>query len=271
MGVPRVARLTVYPIKSLDGKAIETAHFTPTGGFMGDRTYALFDADGAYVNGKAERRLHRIRTGFDLDTHEVRLRAVTDSIGDAAAFSLPEELVGLAAWFTDYLGYEVEVRRDLRGGFPDDTVNAGPTVISTATIETVAGWFEDVSVDEMRRRLRASVEVAGVPAFWEDRLVTDEGEHVEFRIGDVLLHGANPCQRCIVPARDPDTGEETPNFRERFLEGRRETRPDWTDSDRFDHDYRVMVNTRVPDPTGTITVGDRVEILGTVSAPADVD
>lgn len=88
---------------------------------------------------------------------------------------------------------------------------------------------------------------------------------VRFRIGDTILEGVNPCRRCVVPARDPDTGDETPGFRERFIEQRRETKPDWTDSDRFDSDYRVMVNTRVLDEEASLTVGDSVEILDTRS------
>lgn len=136
-----------------------------------------------------------------------------------------------------------------------------PTVISTATIEAVADWYDDVTPGEMRRRLRASVEVGGVPAFWEDGLFADDGEAVRFRIGEVVIHGIRPCQRCIVPARDPNTGEETPGFRERFVQRRRATRPAWTDGERFEHDYSLMVNTRVPNPMGEISVGDPVEIL----------
>lgn len=39
-------------------------------------------------------------------------------------------------------------------------------------------------------------------------------------------------------------------------------KPVWTDSDRFDHDYRVVVNTSIPDEGRPIRVDDPVEILG---------
>lgn len=263
MSGPRLARLTVYPVKSLDGKSVPSAVFSGTGGLVDDRVYAIVDGDGQYVNGKAEPKVHRIRAGFDLDTHRLCVRDVDDPASEARSFSLPEDSTGASDWFGDYFGYPVSLRREPDGGFPDDTSNPGPTVISTATIRTVASWFDDITPDEMRRRFRANLEVGGVPAFWEDRLFGDHGEVVRFRIGDKVLDGVSPCLRCIVPARDPDTGEETPGFRDRFIDRRRETRPDWTDSDRFDSDYRVMVNTRVPDPHGRIDVGDPVEILGT--------
>lgn len=263
MPVPRLVRLTVYPVKSLDGKSVQSATFTAQGGLVDDRIYALVDDSGDYVNGKAEPMVHRIRSGFDLDRHRLCVRDVEEPPSAAVSFALPGESSAAGDWFGNYLGYPVSLRREPMGGFPDDTTNPGPTVLSTATIETIASWYDDVTTDEMRRRLRANVEVGGVPAFWEDRLFADRGEVVRFHLGDAVLEGVNPCRRCIVPARDPDTGEETPQFRERFVAQRRATKPEWTDSDRFDSDYRVMVNTRVPEPDATLNVGEPVEILDT--------
>lgn len=263
MSGPRLARLTVYPLKSLDGKSVSSARFAGPGGLADDRIYALVDEDGEYVNGKAEPAVHRLRSGFALDSHRLTIRDVDDFPSNARSFTLPEDFPAAEDWFGTYFGYPVTLQREPLGGFPDDTTHPGPSVISTATLETVASWYDEISTDEMRRRLRANVEIDGVPAFWEDRLFADHGEVVRFRIGDTILDGVNPCRRCIVPARDPDTGDETPGFRERFIEQRRETKPDWTDSDRFDSDYRVMVNTRVLDKEASLTVGDSVEILDT--------
>lgn len=165
----------------------------------------------------------------------------------------------LAEYLTGHFDFPVEVARD-EVGMPDDTENPGPTVISTATVETVASWF-DLGTESVRRRFRASLEIEDVPAFWEDRLVSDYGRIVDFSIGNVRFSGVNPCQRCVVPSRDPDTGEELANFRERFIEKREETLPTWTDSDRFDHPFRLMVNTRVSEG-GEIRVGDPVAIRG---------
>ena len=144
--------------------------------------------------------------------------------------------------------------------YPDDTALSGPTVISTATIEEVASWYEGITAEGVRRRLRANLEVDGVPAFWEDQLISDHDHGVAFDVGDVRFTGVNPCQRCVVPSRDPYTGEETLGFRTTFLQRREETLPEWVDTTRFDHYFRLMVNTTVsPDERGgAVRVGDEV-------------
>jgi len=130
-------------------------------------------------------------------------------------------------------------------------------------VENGASWFDGIDPDGVRGRLRANLEVAGVEPFWEDRLYAAD-RPVAFRIGDRELLGEGPCNRCVVPTRDPRIGEETDGFRERFLERREATLPGWAPEERFDHFYKVMVNTRVPeDGWGrSIAVGDDVEVLG---------
>ncbi|MEM4780587.1 MAG: MOSC N-terminal beta barrel domain-containing protein [Halalkalicoccus sp.] len=254
---PRLARISIFPIKSLDAFEPERAEITSAGPIAGDRRYAIVDEGGEYVNGKRTAAVHRLRANYDgpdrvaLSTPDREPRE-----GDLADERAREELADRLA---GHFGYPVELIRD-DDGMPDDTENPGPTVISTATIEEVASWF-DLSVESIRRRFRANLEIEGVPAFWEDRLFSDHGRVVEFSVGDVRFRGVNPCQRCVVPSRDPDTGEELERFRGRFITKRRETLPAWTGSDRFDHPFRLMVNTRVPEG-GTVAVDDRVEIHG---------
>ena len=268
--MPRVRRLTTFPVKSLDGTDRDRAELLPNGGLATDREFALFDADGDYVNGKRERAIHRVRSRFDPDTGTLSVDAPEM---ESATFELTDgDRQRASAWFGEYLGYPVELRRDRAGGFPDDTTLSGPTVLSTATIREVASWFDDVDTEGMRRRLRANVELGAaesagedpLPPFWEDRLYAGEGESVAFTIGGVEFRGVNPCQRCVVPTRDPDTGAETPGFRERFVERREATLPEWADRDRFDHFFRLMVNTVVPESSvgAAIAVGDRVAVDG---------
>jgi uncharacterized protein YcbX len=134
-------------------------------------------------------------------------------------------------------------------------------VISTATVEAVASWFDDLTVESARRRMRANVEVAGVPAFWEDRFVGADAP--AFVAGDVRFEGVEPCARCVVPTRDPETGEPLPELRERFLERREATFPPWADPDAFEHYYTLMLIAAVPesDRGGTLRVGDAVDVV----------
>ena len=85
----------------------------------------------------------------------------------------------------------------------------------------------------------------------------------ELHSGGVLLEGVYPCQRCAVPGRSPTTGEAIPGFAKTFAERRREGFPAWVTASRFDHFYRLAVNTRPAQrEPGSIRVGDEVAILG---------
>jgi len=66
-----------------------------------------------------------------------------------------------------------------------------------------------------------------------------------------------------VPSRDPLTAEVTPAFSKHVAEQRAATLPDWAERSRFNHFYRLAVNTRVPQAAGrTIRTGDRVVLEG---------
>lgn len=278
----RLDELVAYPLKSLDGVRIERAELGPRGALRGDRSYALVEAGvdpatasvgggGGYVNGKSEPAIHRLRASYELaGPADATPTAVTlerpasdDTAADERTFALPEEGDALAAWVGEYLGYEVDLVREPAGGFPDDRAAPGPTVISAGTLEAVASWFDAIAdATEARRRFRPNVVLADCPAFFEDRLFGDHGAGIRFSIGEADLVGVNPCQRCVVPSRNPDTAVEIDDFRETFIRQRRETLPEWTASDRFDHDFRLMVNTVVPEASwGTaVAVGDELEV-----------
>ncbi|QSG05247.1 MOSC domain-containing protein [Halapricum desulfuricans] len=256
--MPRLDAIYVYPVKSLDGVALETAKIGPDGSLARDRQYAMVDADGEYVNGKRTPAVHRIRADFD---PAGRIVTLSDRAG-TARFDLERERDRARAWLDKRFEPEIELVSDDGVGFPDDTTDFGPTVVSTGTLAVVADWFDEVDgPGEMRRRLRPNLVVDAEP-FWEDRLYASSDSSVRFDVGDVTLEGRGPCQRCVVPARDPDSGEEIERFRTRFVEKRRETLPAWAPQDRFDHYYRVMVNTRTPSNARSerIAVGSEVVI-----------
>lgn len=275
---PTVRQLSVFPVKSLNASHPDAVEITAGGTLALDRTYAIvarasgkpYDPDEAsphkdYVNGKRTAAVHRLRSAFDPEAETVTLRVAGAT--DAETFDIPSP--ALDAWLSEYFREPVSVRAEPIGGHPDHRHRGltGPSIVSTGTLREVASWFEadEIDIDSIRRRFRANVEIDGVPPFWEDRLFADHGEAVAFRIGDVTLDGVEPCERCVVPLRDPDTGRENDGFRERFLQKRRATRPDWLESDRFDHDFRLMVITDIPtsERGGRIEVGDSVEVLRT--------
>ena len=261
-----VARLLLYPIKSLDPVAVEQATLTAAGSFRHDRAYRLVDEQGRVINGKRTAQIHQIRTDWDPDGYQLTLTAPNTPSLQA---DLRQDREHLEAWFSSFFGQTVRLEENRIQGFPDDLLSPGPTVISTSTLETVAAWFDGIPADQMRLRLRMNIELGATPAFWEDALFSSAGTTVHFRIGSVDLHGINPCARCIVPTRDPVTGEALKGFQRRFVEARRQTLPTWAEGSRFDHFYRLGVNITIPahqeDPV--IRVGDPVEIV----SPAELN
>ncbi|WP_276256337.1 MOSC domain-containing protein [Halomontanus rarus] len=237
----QLERLRVYPVKGLDGIDLEAATVLEGGTLEFDREFALFDSDDEVLNGKRTDEVHDLRTDFDPASYEL---AIDPPASRRRRFDLASEREACARWLGEFFDEDLELRRDRSTGYVDRR-EMGPSVVSTATLETVASWFDELTVDGVRRRLRANVEVSGVPPFWEDRFV---GEHAPtFEIGGVTFEGVTPCGRCVVPQRDPDTGEPLPDFRRRFIRKREETFPEWADRSAFDHFYTGMLIARVPD------------------------
>ncbi len=258
--MPHLSSIWVYPFKSFDGLSLREARIVENGGLEHDRQFALFDAAGKYINAKRTPRVHGLQVIFDPAEQWVRVKnRLTDC---EACFALPLEQERLEACLSDYFDEAVTVRSNTAGGFPDDSKSPGPTIIGRSTLESVASWYPGVTADESRRRFRANLELSAPEPFWEDRLYGAADTVVQFRIGTVLFEGTNPCQRCVVPTRDTDSGEATADFAAEFMERRKATLPPWADQTRFNHYYRLAVNTRVPESeVGKILrVGDEVTL-----------
>ena len=237
------------------------ARIGPNGGLELDRVWALYSADGRWVNGKRTAAMHLIRAAYAPDISSVTFTVPGDRRDiPAMAFAFPGDTEGAAEWFSMYFEQAIQVRYT-REGFPDDGLAPGPTIVSTASLEAVREWFPGMTLEEARRRFRTTLEIDGsasamsagavgqekLPAFWEDQLFAgSESNVVRFRIGDVAFEGSNPCARCPVPARESQTGVTNEGFQKRFTELRRAQLPPWAPADRFDHFYRLATNTRVP-------------------------
>ena len=95
-----------------------------------------------------------------------------------------------------------------------------------------------MTLESIRRRFRANLESIEDVAFCEDRLFGAAGELKPFQIGEVKFFGHNPCQRCVVPTRDPDSGQGVAGFQKTFMEQRKKNLPEWSNTQRFNHFYR---------------------------------
>lgn len=264
--MPDLARITIYPVKSLDGIDVTNIPVLQSGALQHDREFAIFDQQGRFVNGKRNAKVHLLRTLFDLTAREISIQV--QGTNQTQVFHLDRERAELETWLSNYFDFPVKLKQNSFAGFPDDTNASGPTIISTATITEVASWFPDISVEQMRSRIRANLEIGGVPPFWEDRLFAEADKLVQFQVGEVLFAGVNPCQRCVVLTRDAITATAYPSFQKQFMAKRQATMPSWVEPSRFNHFFRLSVNTQV---SGLITdrilrVGDEVKILATVNS-----
>ncbi len=283
---PRLAGIRLHPIKSLDPVSVSEARIGPGGGLEHDRAWALFSVDGRWVNAKRTPAMHLIRASYAPDLSSVTLAVPGDRRNvPTRTFPFPGGTEDAAEWFSVYFEQQILVRHAPEG-FPDDNIANGPTIISTASLQRVCEWFPGMTLDNARQRFRTTLEIDNaelnasaddaqaaakaasanghLPAFWEDQLYgEDERSVVRFRIGEVNFEGSNPCARCPVPARDPQNAADLLGFQKRFSDLRRETLPPWAPAARFDHFYRLAVNTRVaPTEIGKLLrLDDTLQIL----------
>jgi uncharacterized protein YcbX len=209
--MPTLDRITIYPVKSLDGVAVTEARLLPGAGLEHDRRWQLVDLEGRVVNAKRTAILHAIRAeyaieglaaaGPDLGLPPLAANVIALAVDPAAlaagavpgverlrsfspdVFPLVPGSAGPCAWLSEALGFGVLLMERAEGGFPDDRDAPGPTLAATATLVEVARWFA-FDLDESRRRFRVNLEVGGCAAFWEDALASPARPGLEPVIGE---------------------------------------------------------------------------------------
>lgn len=260
-----ISRINIFPIKSFPGVEVPSCHLLESGALQWDRRLALVDPNGEFVNLKRAPELHEVRADFQMDDPSVRIW--TSHSVTARTFHLEHDQESLGDYLSCLLNRPIEVADNSSVGFPDDTDAEGPTIVSVATLQAVAGLFPGMTLDQARWRFRTNIEVEGVPAFWEDRLFASKRKPHPFQIGDVTFGGVRPCQRCSVPSRHPVSGEVTQAFATIYAALRKAMMPEWTNLKRFDHYYRLATNTVLLDrgPEGVIRTGDSI----TLSVPVE--
>jgi uncharacterized protein YcbX len=234
-----VASLHRWPVKSLAGEPAGALAIDPRG-VAGDRAHALYD-----VHKGAPRRLTareapgmlRWHARYDgraddrLKPSEIPLPTLTAPDGTELAWDDP----ALPQALSDDLGREVTLRRDL--SLMQDLGNS-VLVTTQATLDAVAA---ELDRDLDLRRFRTNIHLV----LDEDAYAEERWQGRRLRIGDLELQLLHPCERCVIPTRDPATTSKDPNIL-RWL-----TRH---------HGGLFGINAR-PRGDGTVAVGDQVELL----------
>ena len=241
---------------------LEKAVVTEGGCLLHDREYAISDEKGNFIIGKTNPLVHRLRTTFDFENETVSFRHQDEATRNQ--FHLEKEKTAIQSFLSDYFGVRILLQQDKTGRFMDVPDIAGATILSTASLQSVSVWYQNMTLDETRKRFRATLEIEGVPAFWEDHLFSREGRGIEFMIGDVTLFGMRPCARCVVPTRNSETAEVTHAFPKLFAKHRAKSLPEWSALKQYGHYYYLSVNCYIPatEIGKWIEVGNEVKIIG---------
>ena len=240
--MPKLSRIAIFPIKSLDALNLQSVEILASGALKGDREFAIFDSDDRVVNGKRTAKIQGIRSQYDLGHRTVIL---STSTLEGITFNLDDDREFIEVWLSEYFGFSVHLKQNLELGFPDDSASPGPTVISTQSLQAVASWYVGMTLIEARNRFRTNLELDAPTAFWEDQLFGMADQLPEFTIGSTVFQAVNPCQRCIVPTRNSSSGDVTDAFQKTFLKMRSQSFSEAVERSRFNHFYRLAVNTRI--------------------------
>lgn len=230
----RVFEVRVYPIKSLCPVLVASVPANLEQGLEHDREWALLDSQGFYVNGKHCPAVHRVRLLSFQAPDTVTLQHLAIGAKEASkpvSFRLSQEKKEAEKWFTEVLQKPVRLVRKaaIDSGFTDDPRFDGPTIVSKATLETLEAWFE---IDDAVGRFRPNIVVEGVPAFWEDTLITeDPATSFPITIGGAEVAAVYPVHRCVVPTRASSSSVSRPpgspmsDFIQRFQKLRTDNLP----------------------------------------------
>ncbi len=231
-----VRSLRRYPVKSMGGGALERVEVDRRG-LLGDRWYAVTDADGKLASGKNSRRFRR-----------------RDAVFEHAASTRPDGTVevsrGVERWsvgtpdldaaLTQSMGAAVRVLPEERVPHQD---GGQVSLIGSATLD----WFrQEWGIDADPRRLRVNLVVETEQPFVEETWV---GQVLAIGETRLLVDERIPRCRMIDLAQDGATAD-----------GR------WLTPLSLERDMCAAVYLLVDRP-GAISVGDPVEVRPPSSAP----
>lgn len=235
MATGTVTELWRHPVKSMRGERVDALRMDRRGA-GGDRTHAVWDG-GRQLTAREARRLLAWSAvydtpGGDLDPADPPLPRLTAP--DGRAFGWGD--TGLPGALAEDLGRRaVELRRD-----PGGQQDLGDSLLVT-TDATHRALEAELGASVDPRRFRTNLHLALDAAPWDEH--GWEGGRMVFS-GGVVLRLLHPCERCVIPTRNPETGEKWPALLRHLARA---------------HETLFGVNARV-EVEGTIREGERVAV-----------
>jgi uncharacterized protein YcbX len=173
-------------------------------GAAGDRAHALFDEFKGAPRRLTVRQVPRMllwRAGYDgadVTPQDVPFPELTAPDGRTFDWRDPQ----LPQALEDDLGRPVALRRDL--GLMQD-LDHSLLVTTQATLDAVSAAL-DTEIDLRRFRTNVHVVLDAEP------YAEEEWEGRELTIGDAAFRLLHPCERCVIPTRDPDSAQKWPEL-----------------------------------------------------------
>jgi uncharacterized protein YcbX len=194
----RVTELHRWPVKSMAGQPVHALRLDERGA-AGDRAHALFDEFKGAPRRLTARQVPRMllwRATYDGEVDATDVPQPTLTAPDGQTFGWDDDELPHA--LAHDLGRPVALKRDL--GLMQDL---GHTLLVTtqATLDAIQEAL-GARLDLRRFRTNAHV-VLDAPAYAEEAW---EGR--ELTIGEATFQLLHPCERCVIPTRDPDTAEK---------------------------------------------------------------
>lgn len=219
-----VNALTIYPVKSLAGIALDSSMLDSMG-LVYDRRWMLVTPDGNFLSQRKVPKMALIQPRFEqqqliLSNAEQQDLIVTQPISQQTLHvtiwndTVTAQRIGEIAdkWLTEALGIPCHLVY-----IPDDKIRQCDQAFAKQGDRTgFADGFpilliSTASLDDLNQRLahpvemtrfRPNIVVEGCDAFAEDKW------H-EFTVENLTLRGVKPCSRCILTTVDPNTGKRT--------------------------------------------------------------
>lgn len=236
--MPHVVSLRRYPVKSMGGEALRTVEFDARG-VVGDRWYAVRDAEGRLASGKNSRRFRRRDEVFDFTAATDDGRVYVTGTGSTWAAGDPE----LDAHLSAQMGESVTVAAE------DDVPHqdsGSVSLIGTATLDwCLRQWCGEADP----RRLRVNLVIETDEPFVEESWIGREAS-----LGTAVLRPVRRIPRCRMIDIDQDGATVETKWLKRLTTER---------------DMNLAVYADVVRP-GRATVGDEVRAAGHRPGNADI-
>lgn len=219
-----VSALFAYPVKSLQGVAVDAAHIVE-GRLAGDREYLVLNRQGEFMDQRRYPRMARVAasiTSIGLRLRSAGFRdlevtapavAGTGDVTQVPLFRRSVSLRGTTPGADRWLSTVLDVPCRLMAFAPDVPASKVPSYEVNSSLhdatpfhltseESLADLNARAGTSLPMNRFRPNLVVRGASAYVEDGWKT-------VTVGDTVLRWVKACTRCVATTTDQVTGERT--------------------------------------------------------------